>query len=210
LGTYSVVSIKRTGLGNLPGDEERFDKKGNLKIIKEEVVSEVEQEINEEKSEPNEVETIAMNETEEKGDKTPEPVKIENDEPVQSTSTGITCYNHDPANIRNTPGHLEIDGDTMARYFSEHMSKDLTLRTRAGKICATWIPDRPGAQEPENMDRDQEPATTDPAPKYKDYGEEEFMQILDDHIAASTNIAQVETEIVSVLEEADTYAADEA
>ena len=97
----------------------------------------------------------------------------------------------------------------MARYFSEHMSKDLTLRTRAGKICATWIPDRPGTQEPENMDQDQEPDTTDPAPKYKDYGENEFMQILDDHIAASTNIPQSETEIVSVLEVANTYAAEE-
>ena len=105
--------------------------------------------------------------TEEKGDKAPEPVKIEDDEPVQSTSTGITHYNPDPANLRNIPGHLEIDGKTMARYFAEHMSKDLTFKTRAGKICATWIPDRPGAQEPENMDRDQEPDITDPAPKYK-------------------------------------------
>ena len=197
-------------LGNLLGDEERFDKKGNLKIIKEEVVSDVEQVINEEKSEPNEVETIAVNETEEKGDKAPEPVKIEDDEPVQSTSTGITHYNPDPANLRNIPGHLEIDGDTMAHYFAEHMSKDLTLKTRAGKICATWIPDRPGAQEPENMDRDQEPDITDPAPKYKENGEEDIMQILDDHIAVSPNPAQAETEIVSVLEEADTYAADEA
>ena len=48
-------------LGNLPGDEERFDHKGHLKIIKEEPVSDDEQVVNDAKSEPDEVEIIAVN-----------------------------------------------------------------------------------------------------------------------------------------------------
>jgi hypothetical protein len=49
----------------------------------------------------------ATNETEEKGDKDPKPVGTEDDEPVQSTLTGITHYNLDPASLRNIPGHLK-------------------------------------------------------------------------------------------------------
>ena len=44
-------------LGNLPGDAERFDHKGNLKIVKEEPVSD----FNDAKSVPDEVEIIAVN-----------------------------------------------------------------------------------------------------------------------------------------------------
>ena len=98
------------------------------------------------KSESDEVEIIAVNpqgttelspgnlecmakarrEPEEKGDRDPEPEKIEDEEPVQSTSTGITKYvPMDPANLRNIPGHIEIDGLAMAKFFAEHMSTDL-------------------------------------------------------------------------------------
>ena len=93
-------------LGNLPGDAERFDHKGNLKIVKEEPVSD----FNDAKSVPDEVEIIAVNpqgttklnprnlecmakarsESEEKGDRDPKPEKIEDEQPVQSTSTGIS------------------------------------------------------------------------------------------------------------------------
>jgi hypothetical protein len=223
-------------LGNLPGDEERFDHKGHQKIVKEEPVSDDEQVVSDAKSEPDEVEIIAVNpqsatelnprnlecmakarnESEEKGDKDPKPEKTEDDEPVQSTSTGITHYNPDPANLRNIPGHLEIDGFTMAAFFAEHMCTDLTLKRRAGKICATWIPDRQDAQEPESMDQDQEPDTTDPAPKNKVNSEEvqpleDIIQILDDHIAVSPNPAQVpsERETDSGLEEPVTYEREE-
>ena len=171
-------------LGNLPGEAERFDHKGNLKIVKEELVSDS----SKSKSESDEVEIIAVNpqgttelspgnlecmakarsESEEKGDRDPEPEKIEDKEPVQSTSTGITKYvTMDPVNLRNIPGHIEIDGLTMAKFFAEHMSTDLTIKTKAGKITAIWIPDGQEAQEPEIMDQDWEPDTTDPTPKNK-------------------------------------------
>lgn len=52
----------------------------------------------------------------------------------------------DPANLRNIPGHLEIDGLNMAEYFTQHMSTDLTIKTKTGKIAATWVPDEPGAR----------------------------------------------------------------
>ena len=73
----------------------------------------------------------------------------------------------DPTNLKNIPGHIEIDGLTMAKFFAEHMSTDLTIKTKAGKIAAIWIPDGQEAQEPEIMDQDREPDTTDPAPKNK-------------------------------------------
>ena len=44
----------------------------------------------------------------------------------------------DPTNLKNIPGHIEIDGLTMAKFFAEHMSTDLTIKTKAGKIAATW------------------------------------------------------------------------
>ena len=84
-------------LGNLPGDAERFDHKGNLLIVKEEPVSDSneEQAVNDAKSESDEVEIIAVNpqgttklnprnlecmakarsESEEKGDRDPKPEK---------------------------------------------------------------------------------------------------------------------------------------
>ena len=73
----------------------------------------------------------------------------------------------DPTNLKNIPGHIEIDGLTMAKFFAEQMSTDLTIKTKAGKIAAIWIPDGQEAQEPVIMDQDREPDTTDPAPKNK-------------------------------------------
>ena len=31
----------------------------------------------------------------------------------------------DPTNLKNIPGHIEIDGLAMAKFFAEHMSTDL-------------------------------------------------------------------------------------
>ena len=159
----------------------------------------------------------AKKEPEEKGDRDPEPEKIEDKEPVQSTSTGITKYvPMDPANLRNIPGHIEIDGLAMAKFFAEHMSADLTIKTKAGKIAATWVPDGQEAQVPETKDQDQEPDTTDPAPKNKvNSGAvqhlEDIIQILDDHIAVSPNPAQApsEKETDTGLEEPVTYEREE-
>ena len=68
----------------------------------------------------------ARREQEEKGDKNPKPEKIADEEPILSTSTGITNYViMDPANLRNIPGHIEIVG--IHGNFSQHMRTDLTV-----------------------------------------------------------------------------------
>jgi hypothetical protein len=146
-------------LGNLPGDAERYDPKGNMLIVKEEPVSDSDEEqtVNNTKSESDEIEIIAVKpqgttklnpgnlrqlermakarrEQEEKGNRAPKPEKIKDDEPTPSTLTGITNYvTMDPANLRNIPGHIEIDGLTMAEYFTEHMRTDLTIQTNLEK-----------------------------------------------------------------------------
>ena len=135
------------------------------------------------------------------------------DDPTPSTSAGLT--NHvilDPANLRQIPGHIEIDGLTMAEYFMENMQANLTIRTKIGKIAATWVPD---AQGPETTDPAKEPETADPAPvpNAQNNDMEDIIQILDDHIAVSPNPAQQELSekgTDSGLEENLTYEREES
>ena len=231
-------------LGNMKGDAEHYDKKGNLKIVKEELVSEPEDEPSDKESKPSdededkeaeaevtgEAETIKPEGDAETGTevagvtetigpdsdsdiefievvpKTPKmPPKIidiegmatveriedvqvnlkseptpEEDKPTPSTS----------ASLGQVPGHIQVDWQAMAKLFNQHLIKsDLIIRAnqsgpKTDNIPVKWVPDgqelaitvpkeEPKNNEPETGNAEQESDT------------EEFIQSLEDHLAAS-------------------------
>ena len=77
----------------------------------------------------------------------------------------------DPANLSIIPGHIEIDGSAMARFFTEFFAEfDLTIKPKATKIAATTQDGRE-VQVPKTTDQDKEPDAINPAPKNKTHNE---------------------------------------
>ena len=160
-------------LGDMPGDANRYDKKGNLLIIKEEPkTSSSEVGIIEDTPRETRKPTPANQETvgdPDEGDRNIVPEINEDEEPIPSTSNGTT---HVPgiadlsslSNLGVIPGHLEIDGDALANFFNDLFKEmDVSITPKTGKIAGKWIFDGQENRMPVTADR--EPVTMDQAEK---------------------------------------------
>ena len=163
-------------LGNQPGDANRFDKKGNLLIIKEEPqTSSSEDEVEiivdtpRETRKPNPVnrETVGNPDG---GDRNLVPEINEDEEPIPSISSGTTHVPGmtDLSNLSNLgviPGHLEIDGDAMANFFNDFFKEmDVSITPKTGKIAGKWIFDGQENRVPKTMDRADKSTANDQVP----------------------------------------------
>ena len=158
-------------LGNQPGDANRFDKKGNLLIIKEEPkTSSSEDEVGiiedtpRETRKPNPVNQKTVGDPDD-GDRNLITEINEDEEPIPSTSNGTGIADLSSlSNLGVIPGHLEIDGDAMANFFNDFFREmDVSITPKTGKIAGKWIFDGQENRVPETADR--EPVAMDQAEK---------------------------------------------
>ena len=164
-------------LGDMPGDATRFDKKGNLIIVKEELKT------SSSEDEPGIInDSIQLNDSTQEirntsgcncrchttpnaneggGDNNPVPEIYGEGEPIPSTTTGIT---HAPEIAEQShlsiPGHLEISGEALANMFNEFFRElNVSITPKEANIAGKWIFD--GRVNRTQMITDQEPVTSD-------------------------------------------------
>ena len=158
-------------LGDMPGDATRYDKKGNLIIVKEEPkTSSSEDELGIINDSTQETRNTGgcncrchttPNANEGGGDNNPVPEIYGDGEPIPSTTTGIT---HAPEITKQSnlsiPGHLEISGEALANMFNEFFKEmDVSITPKKANIAGKWIFD--SRVNRTQMVTDQGPVTSD-------------------------------------------------
>ena len=141
-------------LGDMPGDAARYDKKGNLLILKEEpITSSSEDESGIIKDSPpdtrnNEGCNCCCHNT----------APNEN-QPIPSTSTYVPEIN-DLSIPEVIPGHLEISGAALANMFNEFFKEmDVSIMPKKANISGRWVFD--GRVNRTQLETDQDQVTTD-------------------------------------------------